>query len=300
MSNTTTLRVYLEAPMLKTAVDGTFNFMNVLKATVEGAGWRVEWHEASEHARLRATDLDGYALFHAAAPPDARSLSFRRAYHYPFWQIEPTQQRWRFEVARSAYDPDSIDPTEARDFANRLRARVLPGPPPRRDGPILVPLQVHIRRCRGFQTMSPLDMVEAVARTGRHAIVTLHPGHHYDPGDMDALHTLLRHHPNLKFAPRTAPVLRDCSLVATQNSAVAFDGLLLGKPAVLFAQIDFHHIGLSVAELGASEALAQAETFAPDFDKYVYWFLQKKSINATLPDAGERILAAMRRGGWPI
>ena len=72
------------------------------------------------------------------------------------------------------------------------------------------------------------------------------------------------------------------------------------KPAVLFGQTDFHHIALTVAETGAKHALKKAETHRPDFDLYLYWFLQQQAINATRPEAGDRILAAMRRGGWPI
>ncbi|SIQ13809.1 hypothetical protein SAMN05421641_10427 [Paracoccus thiocyanatus] len=300
MTHAPVLRVYLEGSMLETARAGSFNFMNVLRRAVEGAGWRVEWHRTGAMARTAAPLRDGYALFHMQAPTHARALTFRRAYHYPFWQIEPAAQRWRFAVAQARHDPATIDPDAARSFADRLRARVLPGPPPRRGDTVLVPLQGHIRRCRSFQTMSPVKMLGAVAATGRPTIATLHPRESYDAADHAALAELAARHPNLTIGGDTTRLLRDCAFVATQNSAVAFDGYLLGKPAVLFGQIDFHHIGLNVAQLGAAKALAQAETHAPDFDRYLFWFLQEKAINATRPDAGARILAAMRRGGWPI
>lgn len=300
MSNAPTLRIYLEGHMLETSRAGTFNFMNVLKAAVEGAGWRIEWHETGPRTRRNAPRRDGYALFHMETPTHDRALTFRRAYHYPFWQIEPVQQRWRFRVARSRYDPDRIDPTQARTFADRLRDRVLPGPPPGRGDTVLVPLQGHIRRCRSFQAASPVRMIETVVRTGRPTVVTLHPNETYDRGDLAALDALAARHPNLTVGGDTMRLLRDCAFVVTQNSAVAFDGYLLGKPAVLFAQIDFHHIGLNVAELGAEHALSQAATHRPDFDRYLFWFLQEQAINASRPDAGPRILAAMQRGGWPI
>lgn len=300
MTHAPVLRVYLEGSMLETARAGSFNFMTVLRRAVEDAGWRVEWHKTGAAARMAAPLRDGYALFHMEAPTHARALTFRRAYHYPFWQIEPVPQRWRFQVAQSRHDPAAIDPETARSFADRLRARVLPGPPPRRGDAVLVPLQGHIRRCRSFQTMSPIEMLEAVAATGRPTTATLHPREGYDDADRAALAGLAARHPNLTIGGDSMRLLRDCAVVATQNSAVAFDGYLLGKPAVLFAQIDFHHIALNVAQLGAAEALAQAETHAPDFDRYLFWFLQEKAINATRPEAGARILAAMRRGGWPI
>lgn len=291
------LRIYLEGDMLSTARAGRFNFANVLKAAVESRGWQVEWHPTGPEAlSLR----DGYALFHMETPPHARALTFRRAYHYPFWQIQPVAQRWRFDVAQTSFDPGQVDGAVARDFADRLRARVLPGPALRDDGFVLIPLQGHLRRCRSFQTMSPVQMVQKVAATGQPCIATLHPNEIHDAQDLAALDDIARRHPNLRIGGPTMRLLRDCAFVATQNSAVAFDGYLLGKPAVLFGQIDFHHIGLNVADLGAEQALARARTHRPDFDRYLYWFLQENAINATRPDAGARIVAAMKKGGWPI
>lgn len=300
MNESTTLRVYLDPAMLATAVAGQFNFMNVLKETVEGAGWTLEWHQTGPKAREAAPDLPGHALFHAEAPTHDRALSFRRAYHYPFWQIEPAQQRWRFHVARSTYDPSGVDATQAAKFVARLVERVLPGPEPGRGDYILVPLQGRIRRCRSFQTMSPVDMLTRVADTRRPTIATLHPGETYDAADHAALEALTRRFRNLTIGAKTAPLLRDCDFVATMNSAVAFDGLLLGKPAVLFGQSDFHHIALNAADLGAEEALDRARSHHRNFGSYIFWFLREMAINATAPDAQGQIIRAMQRGGWPI
>ena len=300
MSHSELLRIYLEGNMLDTARAGTFNFMNVLRAAVEGAGWRVEFHETGPRARRLAPRQDGYALFHMETPTHDRALTFRRAYHYPFWQIEQVPQRWRFQVALSPFRPETIDPEQARTFVERLRARVLPGPQPWHGQTVLVPLQGHIRQCRSFQTMSPVEMLDIVAATGRPTIATLHPNEVYDHADLRALDDLAARYPNLTVGGDSGLLLRDCAFVATQNSGVAFDGYILGKPAVLFGQIDFHHIGLNVADLGARQALEMAPTHTPDFERYVYWFLQLQAINATRPEAGARILAEMRKGGWPI
>lgn len=294
------LRVYLERPLLRQTRAGGMNFLTVLRTTLERRGWQVDWLETSPQARERAPSLDGYALFHMQAPTHERALTFRRAYHYPFWRIEPTQQRWRFQVAQARFDPHAIDPAAARDFAARLRARVLPGPAPRRGDTVLVPLQGHIRTCRSFQVESPITMLDRVAATGRPVVATLHPRERYDADDHAALAGLVARWPNLRIGGDTTQILRDCAFVVTQNSGVAFDGYLLGKPAVLFGQIDFHHIGLNVSVLGADAALAQAPGHAPDFDAYLYWFLQDQAINASRPEAPERIVSAMKRGGWPI
>lgn len=294
------LHVYLEDPMLADARAGRFNFLNVLAGAVRGAGWTVAFVPSGPEARAAASSRDGYALFHMEQPVHDRALTFRRAYHYPFWSIEPVAERWRFSVARAAFDPATVDPGRAATFAARLRDRVLPGPPPIRGDAVLVPLQGHIRRCRSFQTMSPVEMLDRVCATGRPVTATLHPRETLDDADRAALAGLTGRHPNLTVGGNTAAALRDCAFVATQNSAVAFDGYLLGKPAVLFGQIDFHHIALNVADVGADEALAAAPAHAPDFDAYLFWFLQRRAINAAAPNAPARIIAAMRKGGWPI
>lgn len=294
------LRIYLEPPMLKTAIAGTFNFMNVLREAVEEASWRVEWHEACPKALRDAPSLPGYALFHMEMPLHDRALCFRRAYHYPFWQIEPMPQRWRFRVATSRFAPEDIDPDEAQVFLTRIRHRVLPGPEPTAGETVLVPLQGKIRKWRSFQVMRPIDMVKEVAQTGRKTIVTLHPREIYDQADHAALTRLEARFPNLTIGGQSTSLLRECAFVATQNSAVAFDGLLLKKPVILFGQSDFHHIALNVADLGAKQAISCAFQHRPDFARYVFWFLRVMAINATAPDAKAQVRTAMKRGGWPI
>lgn len=297
------LRIYLHPPILPTARAGRLGFLNRMRALLEARGWRIEILPSGEAARARAPGLPGYALFNMERPTHAAALTFRLAYHYPFWRLERQAERWRWPVALARFrpgDPGGIQDPGARDFARRLRDRVLPGPDPRQGEHVLIPLQGRIRVQRSFQTMSPLAMVEAVARSGRPAVATLHPKEVYDAEDRAALHALAARHPNLTIGGDTARLLRDCAFVATQNSAVAFDGLILNKPAVLFGQSDFHHVALNVAELGAERALALAPDHRPDFAGYLDWFLRRTSLDMMAPDAGDRLLGAIKKGGWPV
>lgn len=300
MSQPLVLRVYLYPPILHMARAGKLGFLNRMRRLLEARGWRVEIGWSGESQRQAAPDLPGYALYHMERPTHDRALTFRRAYHYPFWHLEKVAERWRWPVARARFDPSEIDPVAARDFAARLCARVLPGPAPQAGDHILIPLQGRIRQQRSFQTMSPVDMVAELARTGRPCIATLHQKEVYDPADHAALQALAARHPNLTIGGDTARLLRDCAFVATQNSAVAFDGLILGKPAVLFGQSDFHHAALNVADLGADEALRRAEASPRDFSLYLDWFLRRQSLDMAARDADQRLLAAMAAGGWPV
>lgn len=284
--------VHLDPPTLASVREGGFNFLQRVRRSIEGAGWRLEWR--GEDARP-----EGHSLWHMRAPPGSGGLIFRRTYHYPFWHIEEVPERWLWPVARAQFDPDAVPVEPARRFVGRLAARVLPGPAPTRDGPALVPLQGRIGQHRSFQTMSPLRMVEAVGRSGHAARITLHPREIYSDADRRALDRIIAAHPSLEMAEASDALLRGCAFVVTQNSAVAFDGLILGKAAVLFAEVDFHHIALKVSEIGAEAALARAPRHLPPWPRYLMWFFGQ-AIDAMAPDAEAQVLAALRRCGWRI
>ncbi|MDO5657287.1 MAG: hypothetical protein Q4G36_03070 [Paracoccus sp. (in: a-proteobacteria)] len=286
------LDIHLEPDMLANAVAGRFNFMNVVKHAVESKGWAV-----SLRAETDPPDPRHFAMFHMKQPPHDRALMFRRSYLYPFWHIGAQPERWRFPVALADFTPR--DPDRATAFADKLRARHWAEARAVAGDYALIPLQGRIGQRRSFQTMRPLDMLRRVAATGRPAIATLHPREDYSSAERDELAAIAARHPNLTIGGDSRALLPGCAYVATMNSAVAFDGYLLHKPAVLFAQIDFHHIGLNVAELGADEALTRAPTHRPDFDGYLLWFL-RHSINARGPDVAQKVREAMKKGGWPV
>ncbi|WP_295048234.1 hypothetical protein [uncultured Paracoccus sp.] len=294
------LHVYLHPPMLHTARAGKLGFLNRMTRLLADRGWQVAIRPSGQAARAAAPGQPGYALYHMERPTHDRALTFRLAYHYPFWRLERHAERWSWPIARARFDPWSGDPGAARDFADRLRRRVLPGPDPVRGDHVLVPLQGRLRDCRSFQTASPVQMVQAVARTGRPVAATLHPRETLDADDRRALDDLARRYPNLSIGGDTARLLRDCAFVVTQNSAVAFDGLILDKPVVLFGMADFHHIALNVADLGADIALARAEDHRPDFAGYLDWFLRRTSLDMMAEDADDRMVAGMKKGGWPV
>ena len=283
-----TLRVYLEPEILATARAGQFNVMNRIKAAAEQIGWRLEWRDESDFSPSRG----GYALRHMKPVTGPNVLSLRRAYHFPFWSIEPTHERWDFRVARSRFDPETVDGDAARAFLARLRARVMPDARITDGDHVLIPLQGRILEHRSFQAMSPLAMVETVAQTGRRCVATLHPREQYEPAELAALDALAVRYPNLRIGGDTAALLQSCAVVATMNSAVAFNGYILEKPAALFAKVDFHHIALTPDQIGSAHR--------PDFAHYVFWFLREMSINAASPDVEAQIICAWRRGGWPV
>lgn len=300
MSADLLLSVYLHPPILQTALAGKLGFLNRMRALLEPRGWQVQVLRSGPEARRDAPHRPGYALFNMERPTHDRALTFRLAYHYPYWRLEKVAERWRWPIATTPFDPGSIEEDAAHRFASRLRARVLPGGTPSAGDHILIPLQGQIRRHRSFQSASPIQMIRAAAATGRPCIATLHPKERYDAEDRAALEALARDHPNLTIGGDTAALLPSCAFVVTQNSGAGFDALILGKPVVLFAQSDYHHVALNVAQLGADEALERAAAHRPPTERFLDWFLRRTSLDMMAADADARLLAAMKKGGWPV
>ena len=301
MSKSDVIHIYLPDQMQRDAVAGQVNIINRIVAAVAPSGCTLKIHRQDADQMEKAAQRGGHVLFHMMEPLTPRGLTLRRAYHYPFWQIEATAARWAFDVARNVFDPAEIDPDMAKSFHHRLRHRVLGPGLTAQEGFVFMPLQGRLLQHRSFQSMSPIAMIEAtLAQEQRLPIrATLHPKESYSPDDLAALENLEQRFPHFRVVQGDAmALLRGCDYVVTQNSGLALNGFLLRKPAVLFGDIDFHHIAGSVPRLGLAAAFATAKADPPDFAAYVYWFFKLNSINAGAPEAEDQIMARLQRHGW--
>lgn len=293
--------------MLANARAGKQNFLRRLRGALEGAGWQVEYAGNGDAARLKAPQKRGYALWHMEPPSHERALCFRRCYVGAFWRIEAVAERWNWPVAQEPFTGAGVPAEVARGFVARWRNQLFPEGAGTGGG-IFVPLQGRLTSQRSFQSMSPLAMLEALleAFPAERLVATLHPREIYHDEELAALEALAARAPRLTVQRGGSDrALAACDLVATQNSGMALRGYFLGKPALLFAGIDFHHIAASVPRDGLAPALAQARAMlagehAPDFDGYLHWFLQERAINAGRPEAEAQMLAALARHGWPV
>lgn len=295
------LRFHLEDGLRQSAEAGRHNFIARVANVARQAGFAVEFCPETPAGPCGPGDR---ALFHMAEPPHDRALTFRRVYHYPFWAIEPTGRRWDWHVARARFPADAVPRKKADRFFGFWRERLFGGLPAssRRDGFVYVPLQGRLLDHRSFQTCSPIEMLRAVLEHDpRPVVAALHPGETYSSAETGALQALAADHPRLTITTGDMEtLLAGCDYVVTQNSSAAFNGYFFGKPAVLFARIDFHHIAANVAGLGVARALDAGPGLAPDHAGYLHWFWQEMSINAGRPEAEDKIRAALRRAGWPV
>ncbi|RYH04229.1 hypothetical protein EU805_02320 [Salipiger sp. IMCC34102] len=304
MDQPTDVVFYLDRPLLNAAREGRHNFLGLVSKALTDAGLRVLLELNTREARAESADRPGYSLFHMDEPFHARALTVRRNYFYPFWQIERSSRRWEWTVALSKFKPDAVDRQEADRFADFWRHRLFPDVAPQKtpDGPIYMPLQGRIQQHRSFQSFSPVEMIRRTAcrMPDRDIVLTLHPGERYGNADITALEEIEGQHPNVAVSARPPEqLLPRCSAVVTQNSSVALKGFFFRKPAVVFGQIDFHHIAGNVPMEGEERAFADLDRDR-DYAGYLWWFLQKMSINAGRPEALDKITATFRQHGWPV
>jgi len=287
------------------AVAGQHNYMNRIRRAFNECDYAVEFCANSPEARLRSAEFEGYSLFHMDPPLHDRALTTRLAYFYPFWRIEATEKRWEFRVAEARFSPKEIDASQARRFSEQWRRRLFQGVQrsASKSGFIYVPLQGLLLLHRSFQTCSPIEMIEATLANDpkRRVIATLHPKEDYSKSERVVLDDLISQHPRLEvLTGGMEQLLRDCDYIVTQNSSVALNGCLFQKPSVLFARIDFHHIAANVHELGVERAFEPVRDMQPDFEKYLFWFLKRMSINAGSQQAEDQILSMVRAHGWDV
>ena len=304
MSDQRILRIYLDDQLRGDAIDGHFKIMGRIKNAFEGQGFRVDYVKNSDAERAKSIMRRGYSLFYMDHPLHARALTLRKAYFFPFWRIEKSAKRWEWDIAKAPFKPSDIDPNKAKKFADYRRGLFLDGRAPMpSEGIVYIPLQGRLLEQRSFQTQSPLDMIRTtlIHEEMRDVVVGLHPGETYLPEELAALRSLVDKEPRLQLSSLPAvELLQHCDYVVTQNSSVALMGYFFNKPAVLFAQIDFHHIAANVSELGAQEAIQSAPSMTPDFERYVFWFLRDTAIHGGQDDVEDRILDEVRQRGWGV
>lgn len=302
MSSDRSVRIHLGPEVLKSAQAGKHNFLNRLTNVLVNAGYTPEYRDNSFAERILTGAQPGWSMFEMEPPEGPRSLVFRRAYVAPFWQIDRTDKRWDWDVARAEFDPGQQPMPEARTFANAWRQRLYnkKADASVRGGIIYVPLQARLTERRPFQAASPIEMIEMVLDRfpGRRVIATLHPNLYPDPPELEALAELTARRPALRIERHpSGDLLQRCDFVVTENSAVAFEALFFRKPALLFAGIDFHHPFASVWRDGADKAFVQLAGPPPDFDAYLYWYLQVRSLNAGRETFEDRALARLAELG---
>lgn len=233
------------------------------------------------------------------------------AYLPDFWHLDPqgvlADSSWRGQ----RFDPSGLDPAASAAFAEGLRDRYAR---PRRsryrqkavltaipEGAIAVFLQGRMSEWRGQAHCPTAEMLRAVVAGagGRPVLVKPHP---LSP-ERGLRQILAAQAEGLAIRATDANVhdlLAGSAVNVSINSAVALEGFLHRKPAILFGRSDFASLVETCrAAADFAPALARALAARPDHDAMLAWYFRDRCLELCAPDLDERVLAAFARAGFP-
>ncbi|MFY0662694.1 MAG: hypothetical protein JXR15_19550 [Shimia sp.] len=94
-------------------------------------------------------------------------------------------------------------------------------------------------------------------------------------------------------------ILQQCAVTVSYNSAVAIEGFLHNKPAILFGRSDFHHVAETVEyPCDFADALHSALTNQSDYAKYLHWYFSQFAVSTEDWDLNERLLKKFESAGF--
>ena len=288
---------YLDPATLERVRAGAHNFLGLTVSALQSRGHTVHLRDDSDIERAQSLNRTGYALFHMQPATTSRGLTFRLAYVFPFWKIERSDKRWEWDVASETYDVSAIDREAALDFLYRTRKRLFGDVGSTGQDHVLIALQGQLLRHRSFQSMSPIEMIEDVLSLAgqRQILISRHPKERYSTDEAAELKRIATADARVRLnTGASAAELANASAVVSQTSSVAFQGLFFGAQPVLYGKTDFHHVAAGPASIQARNA--DELEFAP----FLYWYLQKRALNAGRPDAQKKIVDRLIELGWEI
>ncbi len=234
------------------------------------------------------------------------------SYMPPFWHLDPAGVQAESSIGRLTYDADQVPYAPAAQFFQLMRARLVEPRASRRaqidtvtdfpQGALAVFLQGTQPMERGLTHCTTAAMLRAVVTgaQGRTVLVKPHPlalDH-----DADIIDTLIA-----EGYPVHATVANVHDMIAASvatisfNSAVALEGFLHRKPAILFGPSDFHHFCETVRD-PADFPQALARTLARPtggYAKYLYWYFERNCVNLHAPGFDAHIARIFAQAGFP-
>lgn len=116
MSARNTVTFYLHPKLRQRAENGNHNFLTKIADVLTQADQKVAYDNDDGAARLRALARPGRSLYLMQEPVNARGLTMRKTYIYPFWHIEKQAARWDWPVGQETFNAATKDASAAANF----------------------------------------------------------------------------------------------------------------------------------------------------------------------------------------
>ncbi|PWE33297.1 hypothetical protein DDZ14_05795 [Maritimibacter sp. 55A14] len=239
-------------------------------------------------------------------------LNAALAYIEPYWHLDPRGVLCDSSIAGRAYDPGTVPFRRADPLFQALRRRLvvkrhsryqqMRAKTPVPEGAIAVFLQGRTPYRDGSAHCSAEEMLRCVARHagGRPVVVKGHPlGSGMD--DIALVADLMAEGHDLHPTDANVhDILAACCVTVSVNSAVAMEGFLHRKPAILFGRSDFHHNAETVRDPAEfPTALDRALTRRGGHAQFIHWYFAQNCLSLHDPDFTEAVLARFAAAGFP-
>jgi hypothetical protein len=295
--------IHLPRHMVEELSDNRPHFYTKLRATLQGAGAQAEIIDRLPGNPVPDPDDGDFHFIHQSSHRQPNVLNTGLAYVAPFWYADPQGIYGDSSVTHAQFDPAAVPRAEADGFHARLYKRLATARQSRYGQPEAV--EVFPKGCIAvfLQGVSDLlarsahvttrAMVEAVVAhsDGRPVVVKPHP-RDADPDALDWLHRLAGNGALRVTRANIHDILAAAAVTVSVNSAVALEGMIHTRPAVLFGRSDLHHNAVTVADVSAwPEALDQALSQEWPHAQFLHWFLLGAMLNTGHDSFAPRLLA---------
>lgn len=305
---------HTKGPHAEKLLAGGFRLLGALAGHAAAHGWdvqAVEFTDASptfaaadnRHIHVMMEDFPAFGprVFHAVP-----------GYLRGWWFFDELATRNNSSIRFQPFDPRSIKDAFATRFTDRLRAqfasRNFTKFTQRPRGEEVVPQGCLAFFAQGFavpphQThyAGVLDLARSTiaARGARPVVIKTHPKNSLE--EMEALAAL--HDPTAGVYVTDASIhdiLDACACVVTVTSAVAFEGFLHGKPAVVAGQVDYPQNVITLTNPARlPEAITAALSRDWPYDRFVTWYLRQHCLEDRA-EALPRVLERLHRKGLTL
>ncbi|MEH7826955.1 hypothetical protein [Gemmobacter denitrificans] len=303
---------HTKGPHADRLLQGGFQLLSALAGHAAQAGWGVEAvtftpaspmlaaADSGRHLHILMEDHPAYGprVFHAVP-----------GYLRGWWFFDEVATRNNSSIRLRHFDPRTIKPDFAQRFCDRLRTRFAGRNfskfPQEQRGSQPVPEDCLAVFAQGFKVpphqthhMGVLPLIHAViaARDGRPVVIKPHPKNTLE--ELSALEAL--HDPGAGVHVMDASIhdiLAACLCAISVTSAVAFEGFLHGKPAVVAGQVDFAQNLVTLTDPNRmAEAIAAALARDWPHDRFVTWYLRHNCVEDRAESLTE-ILGRLHRKG---
>ncbi len=268
--------------------------------------------------RPSTTSLDVYSphsfhLVHHGFLRRHNVLNCGVAYLWRYWYLDQRGVLCDSSLSRAKPDLSRIDPENASQFFELLQRRfatrgISKYPQPELSGSIgqgkiIVLLQGISEPVMRSMHMMETEMLDLVMRYrgDREVLIKTHPKR---PDTIASEHALMLARREDRVSMVSANVhdlLKGAHCSVSICSGASFEGLLHRTPAILFGTSDFHLCAITVRnEAEAKAAFAEVGEREFPFEKFLYWFLRRKTFDIQNPNLARRVLHRIEQTGFEL